>query len=164
MVRRNLNKYVIALVLTSMLFGSYGFACNSGNTNKDSTFKTLVRTEDDIAQGLKSAASVLKSSKEAGAISQEDIEFLKPILDTVATSNLEAIKVARFIDPNGEFPLDKKQQLLSIVSFAADQLVLLNNEGALRIKNPQKRLLFNTIVITLQASVTSLVPLLTKGK
>lgn len=165
MVKKNMNKFLIGIVLISMTFGSYGFACQStGNSQVDTKLRTLARTEDDIAAGLESTAKIIKQAKDIGALSEEDVAVIKPLLKTVGESNLQAIEITKSINILGELPLDKLEQLLSIINFASDQLVQLNNEGVLRIKDKTKKLLFNTIVVTLQSSVTSLVPLLTKGK
>lgn len=162
-MKKNNLKYFLALLIIFNL--SFAATCGkTGNPQADDKLRTIVRTEDDISQGLKSTANVLKSAKDTNALSQEDLDFLKPILKSVGDSNLEAIKISRFMDAQGNLPADKQQQLLDVISFTSDQLVQLNNEGTLRIKDKNKRLIFTTVVLTLQASVTSLVPLLTKGK
>lgn len=160
------RQIALILLIAITVSGGYGFACktNTGNQQVDDKFRTLVRTEDDIAQGLKSTAKIIKEARDINALTEEDIAVIKPILKTVGESNLQAIEIAKNLNVQGELPADKQAQLLSIVSFAANELVRLNEEGTLRIKNPTKRLLFTTIVVTLQSSVTSLVPLLTKGK
>lgn len=161
--RLKFSKYIIALVLISIAFGSYGFSCKSSNPVVENKIRILARTEDDISQTLKSTAKIVKEAKEIGALNDEDIALLKPILKTVGESNLQAIEIAKRVNSMGELAANDQQSLLAIISFASDQLVQLNNEGTLRIKNPEKKLMFTTLVVTLQACVTSLVPLLVKG-
>ena len=162
--RPNFSKFAVALFLIYTMIGGYGFACkdSTGNPNLDSKVRQLVRAEDDFAQGLKSGSKVISDAKATGVLSQEDIDFLKPILKTVAESHLQVIKLTKeSITKFGEnFPLETQQQILSMISFVSDQLTELNNSGVLRIKNKEKQLLFSAIVLTMQTSATTVVAIL----
>lgn len=130
----------------------------------DSKAKRIAKVSDDVAQGLLSAANLLADAKAAGNISQEDIDFLKPYLKSVGESNLQAIKVGRTLSTLDDIPIDKQEEILQIISFVSDTLTTLNNEGTLRIKNPEKRAIFSAFILAAQTSATSIVIILNLRK
>lgn len=151
------TSFIISLILVFQLTSA--FSCNSSG----SKVRQLAKVNDDLGQGLLSTAEILRDSKATGVLSQDDIDFLKPILKTIGETNLSVITIGKSLNSLEDIPIGKQEQILQAISFASDQLTLLNNEGALRIKNQEKRLLFNAIVLAMQTSVTSVIRILNLG-
>lgn len=151
-MRQYINKGLILSLIISL--GIFNQAC-------DNKAKSLARAEDDFAQGLLSTTKIVAEAKQSNLLSQEDIDLLKPILREVAETHLQIIKLTKeSLQFDKELPEDKRALILSLVSFISDRLTELNNEGVLRIKNVEKRLLFNTIVLSMQGSVVIVIQIL----
>lgn len=152
----SLKKTSMILVLLTAIFSQ--LACDNSKARQ------VAKAEDDFSQGLKSIANVIADAKSSGVLSQADIDYLKPILTTIAESNLQAIEIAKTMDAQGNLPQDSQQKLIQVINFVSDQLVILNNEGGLRIKNKDKALLFNSVVLAMQSATTALVVILSLKK
>lgn len=159
MRRLKSNQILIGILLISITFGSYGFSCSS----KDPKVRQLAKVSDDVSQGLLSTAEIVRDSKANGTLTQDDVDLLRPLLKQIGETNGQAIAIGKSLNNLDDIPTDKQAQLLQLISFASDTIVQLNNEGVLRIKDPQKRLIFNSLVLAMQASITSIVPLLKLG-
>lgn len=148
---RKITSLALMLIIAC---SSYGFACSSDK------IKQLAKAEDTIAESELRIATFLTDAKANGTLSQSDINAIKPILIAVNDGNREAIKLTKEIvaNPNS----DKQTELLAVVSTISNNLVRLNNEGTLRIKDPAKRLVFSGFVLALQGAVSSAVVLLVK--
>lgn len=156
-----ITKILLGTLILSIAFGNMGFACN----RSDPKVRQLAKVNDDIGQGLLSVAEVVRDSKANGTLSQDDINFLKPILKEIGEGNKRAIAIGQSLPDVNDIPLTKQQELLQEISFVSDTLTTLNNEGVLRIKDPAKRALFSAVVLAMQASITSVVVILNlKGK
>lgn len=155
---KNKTKYLLTLPLLYVI--SFAGMCNS-----DSKVRTLAKSEDDLAQGLKSTATLIKEAEDTNLLTKEDVREIKAILTSVSDANGQAITLAKSFSSLTDIPADKKQQLLNLVSFASKELVRLNAEGALRIKDPDKKAVFSALVLAMQSAVTSVVVTLNlKGK
>lgn len=148
------TKTLLALVIVFQL--TFAATCNKN----DPKVRQLAKVNDDIAQGLLSTATIIRDSKANGTLSQVDVDFLKPILKEIGEGNQRAINIGKSLNEIEDIPLDKQQELLQAISFVADSLVTLNNEGILRIKDPTKRALFSAVVLAMQSSITSVVIIL----
>lgn len=149
--KRKLTSMLLLLVIA---YGSMGFACDSSKT------KQLAKAEDTVAEAELRIATFLTDAKLTGTLSQEDINAIKPFLIAVNDGNREAIAITKELIANPS--IDKQQQLLAVVSTISKNLVRLNNEGSLRIKDPAKRLAFSGFVVALQGAVSSAVVILIK--
>lgn len=148
-IRHNISIILLAIMLMLLT------ACPS--TDKT---RAIARAEDDVAQGLSSTANLLKDAEAAGSLAKEDVAFLKPILTEVGKGNLQAIELVKSFKDISNPSLDEQTKLLQIISTISTNLTSLNNEGALRIKDNKKKVLFNTIVVSMQSSATSIVVIL----
>lgn len=152
MLRNQKLKIVLATILLFQL--PFALACDKSKARQ------LAKVEDDVAQGLLSVVRIVKSAKESGELNDEDIAVIKPLLQAIGDGNLQAIGITKDLNSLENIPADKKAQLLQIISFVSDQITELNNQGGLRIKNPQKRLAFNALVLTMQSAASSIVVIL----
>lgn len=144
--------YILAFIILISSIGS--LACN------ESTFKKVAKAEDNLAQGLKSTATLVKDAKDSGVLSQPDVDLLKAILAETANGNGEAITLAKSIYTqykDNPIPIDEQAKLLNAISSVATQLVRLNNEGVSRIKDPAKRVAFSALIVAMEGAVTSIV-------
>ena len=148
------RKITSVMLMLVIVYGSYGFACNSDKVRQ------LAKAEDTIAESELRIAKFLTEAKTNGTLSQNDINAIKPLLIAVNDGNREAIKLTKEIvaNPNS----DKQTELLAVISTISNNLVRLNSEGTLRIKDPAKRLVFSGFVVALQGAVSSAVVLLIK--
>lgn len=153
MIKRKIAPFGLAFVL---LFISMGFACN-----KEDKTRTLAKAEDDIAQAQLGVAKFLADAKSTSTLSQEDIDAIKPFLIEVNNANGEAIRITKELLANPS--AEKKAQLLAAVNVVSGSIIRLNTAGTLRIKDPQKRLVFNGLVTALQGAVSAAVIVLIKN-
>lgn len=151
-----ITKVLLGTLILSVALGNMGFACNKN----DPKVRQLAKVSDDVGQGLLTTVLVINDAKKNGTLSQADVDFLKPILKEIGEGNKRAIEIGKSLNELGDIPLNKQQELLQAISFVADTIVTLNNEGALRIKDPAKRALFSTVVLAMQSSITSIVVIL----
>jgi|SRR6185295_4056935 len=149
------RKFISLILLLVIAYGGLGAgSCDSSKTRQ------LTKAEDTIAESELRIATFLTEAKASGTLSQNDINAIKPFLIAVNDGNREAIVITKEILANPT--VDKQQQLLAVVSTISNNLVRLNNEGSLRIKDPAKRLAFSGFVIALQGAVSSAVVILVK--
>lgn len=156
MLRMNKTKpLLISILIFQLVFAA---ACDK------SKVRQLAKAEDDVAQGLLSVATVIRDAKANGTLSQDDVDLLKPLLLEIGNANKQAIAIGKSLNNLEDIPLDKQAQLLQIISFASDTITTLNNQGVLRIKDPQKRLLFNALALSMQTAISSIVIILKLGE
>lgn len=148
------RKITSIMLMLIVVYGSYGFACSSDKVRQ------LAKAEDTIAESELRIATFLTEAKANGTLSQNDINAIKPLLIAVNDGNREAIKITKEMVSNPAS--DKQAELLAVVSSISNNLVRLNSEGTLRIKDPAKRLAFSGFVVALQGAVSSAVVLLVK--
>lgn len=145
------QKIAVALTLTLLVLAQ---ACDGDKVKK------LAKAEDTIAESELRIATFLTDAKATGALSQNDINAIKPFLIAINNGNREAIKLTKEIVVNPES--DKQTELLAVISTISNNIVRLNNEGSLRIKDPTKRLAFTGFTVALQGAISSAVVLLVK--
>lgn len=151
-----ITKVLLGTLILSVALGNMGFACNKN----DPKVRQLAKANDDVGEGLLTVATILRDSKANGTISQADVDFLKPILKEIGEGNKKTIEIGKSLNELEDIPLNKQQELLQAISFVTDTVTTLNNEGALRIKDPSKRALFSAVVLAMQSSITSVVIIL----
>lgn len=154
-MRRNISKGIILSLIISI--GIFNQACDQNKVRK------LAKVEDDVAQGLLSSAELIRDAKANGTISQADVDFLKPLLLEVGNANKTAINISKTLVDTEEIPLNKQQEIIQAISFLSDALTTLNNEGQLRIHDPQNRILFSALVLAAQTSANSIIIILNIG-
>lgn len=151
LTHRKLTSLLLVLIIT---YSGYGFACDSNKV------KQLAKAEDTIAESELRIATFLTEAKASGTLSQSDINAVKPFLIAINDGNREAIRLTKELVNSPDS--DKQTQLLAIISTISNNIVRLNNEGALRIKDPAKRLAFTGLTVALQGAISSAVVLLVK--
>jgi hypothetical protein len=147
--KRKLTTLGLVLVIS---FASLGFACDKDKARE------LSKGVDTIAEAELRVANFMKEAKETGTLSQEDINAIKPYLIAVNDANRNAIATVKQIgtDPTA----DQKTQLLREIAIVANAINSLNQQGLLRIKDPQKKLVFTTLVTTLQGTISTVTAIL----
>lgn len=154
-----LSRKLVSLILITILsLSTMGFA-RACDEDKE---KKVNRALDTIAESEKRVASFIKEAKETGTLSEADVNLLKPYLIAINDGNREAIQIAKSMltDPSAS----RQTELSNAISRVSISVVRLNDQGTLRIKDPQKRLLFNGLVLAIQGAVSSAVLLLELGK
>lgn len=154
-MRQIISRGIILSLIISI--GIFNQACDKGKVRQ------LAKAEDNVSQGLFLVSEIVRDAKANGTLSQEDIDFIKPLLKSVGESNKQAIKIGQSLNDLENISADKQAELIAIITFTSTTLTELNENGSLRIKDPQKRIAFSAFVLAMQASVTSVIIILNLG-